>query len=85
MSSLKAVGAVKVVIHLESDRRKERRRMRACSRESPDVLLACARQRDKEQAKERARLRDLADANARTFTAAKPERDLAVAIGTASQ
>ena len=52
--------------------------MRARSRESPDVLLALVRQRDEEQAKERARLRDLADASARTLTASSLKQELAV-------
>ena len=56
--------------------------MRARSRESPDVLLAFARQRDEEPAKERARLRVLADANTRTFTASKLKQELAAASGT---
>ena len=82
IASLKAVGAMKAVINLENDIQKERRRMRACCKESPDVLLALARQRDEEQAKERARLLAVADANARTLSAAKLKQELAVASAT---
>ena len=82
IASLKAVGALKAVINLENDIQKERRRMRACCKESPDVLVALARQRDEEQAKERARQRAVADANAQTLTAAKLKQELAVASET---
>ena len=71
ISSLQACGAMKSVINLENEIVKERRRIRSMSREDPDVVLALTRQRDEENARERKRLRDVADANARTLTIAK--------------
>jgi hypothetical protein len=72
----KAVGAMKAVVNLENEIRKERRKLRGMSKEDPDVLLALARQQDAEDAKERRRLRHIAEANAQTLTKRKLEKQI---------
>ena len=59
------------VVAMESSIRKEHRRLRAVSKESPDVLCAMARTRALEQEEERKRRRLLADDNKRRLTAEK--------------
>ena len=76
MASLKACGAMNSVINLENEIRKERRRMRAMSKEDPDVLLALARQRDEEEARDRERRRLVDQANARTLSAARLRKQI---------
>ena len=53
---------------LENDIRRERRRFRALSREDPGVLMAVARARDAEEARDRKRRIEIADANSRIMT-----------------
>ena len=75
-ASLRACGAMKAVVNLENEIRKERRRLRSIGKEDPDVLLALARQRDIENAKERERRRLVDEANARTMTAVRLKEEL---------
>ena len=82
ISALSAHGAMRAVINLENEIRKERRRMRALSNEDPDVLVALARQRDADEARERTRRRAVADANARTHTKAKLKQEMQSAFQT---
>ncbi len=72
-------GAMQAVVTIENEIRKERRRMRAICREDDGVLLALARQRDEEYAREWKRLRLVEDANARTTTAATLKAAVAAA------
>ena len=81
ISPLKERGAMKSVINLQNEIRKEKRRMRAISREDPDVLLALAQRRDREEAEERKRQQSIAVANARTRTAAKMRQEIKDAEG----
>ena len=74
--SLKDAGAMRSVVNLENEIKKEKRRMRAFSREDPEVLLALAQRRDHEEAKERQRQQSIAAANARTLTAAKLRQEI---------
>ena len=74
--SLKDAGAMRSVVNLENEIRKEKRRMRALSREDHEVLLALAQRRDHEEAKERQRQQSIAAANARTLTAAKLRQEI---------
>ena len=82
ISASSAHGAMRAMINLENEIRKERRRMRALSNEDPDVLVALARQRDADEARERTRRRAVADANARTHTAAKLKQEIKCALQT---
>ena len=74
--SLKDAGAMRSVVNLENEIKKEKRRMRAFSREDPEVLLALAQRRDHEEAQERQRQQTIAVANARTLTAAKLRQEI---------
>ena len=76
MASLKACGAMNSVVNLENEIRKERRRMRAMSNEDPEVLLALARQRDEEEARDRERRHLVDQANARTLSAARLRKQI---------
>ena len=71
MSSLKEVGAQGSVANLQNEIRKEKRRVRASSREDQDVLRALAQQRDEEMASERKRRLMLQEDKKRAMTAAK--------------
>ena len=74
--SLKDAGAMRSVVNLENEIKTEKRRMRAFSREDPEVLLALAQRRDHEEAQERQRQQTIAVANARTLTAAKLRQEI---------
>ena len=73
--SLKACGAIKAVITLQNEMHKAQRHLRVMSTEDPAVLLALARQRDIENAKELERRRLIHEANARTLTAEHLKHD----------
>ena len=79
MASLKEVGAQGSVAQLQNEIRKEKRRVRASSREDQDVLRALAQQRDQEIASERQRRLMLQDDKKRAMTAAKLNEEAKVA------
>ena len=72
---------MQAVINLENEIRKEKKRMRAFSREDPEVLLALAQRRDHEEAQERQRQQAIAVANAKTLRAAKMKQEIKDAEG----
>ena len=59
---------------LENDIRGEKRRVRDLSREDPGVLMAVARARDAEEARDRKRRIEIADANSRIMTRHKLQK-----------
>ena len=71
MVALKNCGATSAVANLANEIRKERRRTRAIGNDGPDVLVALARQRDAEEARDRQHRLRLAEDKKRTFTASK--------------
>ena len=68
VTAMRECGAMQAVMNMENEVAKERRRMRACSRESPYVMEALATRRDAERARERRQMAAVADANARTLS-----------------
>ena len=74
--SLRECGAMNAVVNLENESAKERRRMRALSRENPDVLDALAKQQCAEMARERKHRAAVADADARSLQLVKVNSQL---------
>jgi len=74
--SLRAVGAMSAVANLENEMRKERRRQRALGKEDAAVAVALARKRDAADLEAQRQRRMLADANAKTLTAQKLQKEL---------
>ena len=81
ISALRSCGAMQAVVHLESEVGKEKRRVRAISREDPDVLEALARHSDADRARERTAKAAVAAANARSLSLAKLSTQLRDAKG----
>ena len=67
---------MKAVADLGQEIRTAQRRLRDMTSEDPEALFALARQRDAEDAKDRKRALDVAEANAQTLTAAKLARQV---------
>ncbi len=76
MANLKECGAIKAAVDMENCIRKERRRMRAMSKEDDLVLLALARARDEADARDRKRRRLIKEANEETLTHSKLRRQI---------
>ena len=68
---LLSAGLMQAVVNIDYELAKERRRLRGACKADSDVMLALARQRDEEDARERKRRRLIEDANARTTNVAK--------------
>ena len=76
MASLQDVGAMKAVVTLENEIRKCRRRLREEANEDSEVLLALARRRDEEEARNREQCRLVDKMNAQTLKAAAVAAEL---------
>ena len=76
IESLKAVGAQAAVANLDNEIRKEKRKMRAISRDDPEVMIALARQRDAQDARAREQRWRVEEENKRTLTASKMNKQI---------
>ena len=81
-ATLKECGAMKAATNVLHQIRKARRRSRKVAAEDSGVLVALARQREAEEARERERRRLVDEANARTMTVASLRREAAVEAET---